>query len=154
VGLSLTETLMDVKEIQKRIPHRYPFLFVDKVLSIDLLKGTISAIKVVSINEPFFQGHFPNLSIMPGVLIIEALAQASAIYVAETGMKGMKVLASVKSFKFRRPVSPGDTLHLEVKVLHLSVLGGKCEGVASVDGKICAEGQLTFSVVKAKEKDK
>lgn len=146
-------TLLDVKEIQKRIPHRYPFLFVDKVLAIDAAAGTISAIKSVSINEPFFQGHFPEHPIMPGVLIIESLAQVAAIYVAEIGMKGLKVLASVKGFKFRRPVSPGDTLSLEVKVLHLSSLGGKCEAKASVDGKVCAEGQLTFTIVKDKEKD-
>jgi 3-hydroxyacyl-[acyl-carrier-protein] dehydratase len=150
--LQTNKILMDEKQIEQKIPHRHPFLFVNKVLDLDLTKGTISAIKYVKEEESFFRGHFPELLIMPGVLIIESLAQTAAIYIAETGMKGLKVLASIKKFKFRRPVSPGDTLFLDVKVLHISILGGKCKGVASINGEICAEGELTFSIIKRQSK--
>ena len=144
---------MDLEEIKQLIPHRDPFLFVDKVIACDLEKGTISALKTVSIKEPFFAGHFPEKPIMPGVLIIEALAQVGAIYISKKGMKGLKVLLSVGSFKFRQPVFPGDTLLLSMEVIHFSRVGGRCMGVASVNGKKCAEGQMTFSIFKEKEKE-
>ena len=144
---------LDIVEIKKRIPHRYPFLFVDKVLSVDLDEGVIIAVKSVTTNEPFFQGHFPDLPIMPGVLIAEALAQVAAIFVYEKGVRGLKLLTGINNFKFRRPVVPGDTLLLKLDMQHVSALGGKCKAVASVDGKVCAEGQLAFTLIKEKAKE-
>jgi len=144
---------MNASEIMKHIPHRYPFLFIDKVIAVDETEGTLEAIKNVSINEPFFQGHFPEEPIMPGVLIIEALAQAAAVGISLRNIEGLKVLVSIKDFKFRYPVRPGDTLKLSVKLLHLSTFGGRCKAVATVGDKICTEGEMTFSIFK-KTKEK
>jgi 3-hydroxyacyl-[acyl-carrier-protein] dehydratase len=145
-------TKMNIDQIKALIPHREPFLFVDEVLSCDLELGTITALKTVGAEEPFFAGHFPGQPIMPGVLIVEALAQAGAIYISKKGMVGLKVLLSVSDFKFRRPVYPGDTILLSMEVIHFSAVGGKCKGVASVNGRKCAEGKMTFSIFKEKEK--
>ncbi|MCH9616981.1 MAG: 3-hydroxyacyl-[acyl-carrier-protein] dehydratase FabZ [Chlamydiia bacterium] len=146
-------TGMDLEEIKSLIPHREPFLFVDRVLSCDLDRGTLTAVKTVGAEEPFFAGHFPGQPIMPGVLIIEALAQAGAIYISKKGMAGLKVLLSVSDFKFRSPVYPGDTILLSLEVVHVSAVGGKCKGVASVNGRKCAEGKMTYSIFKEKEKE-
>lgn len=148
-----TSTKMDIDQIKALIPHRDPFLFVDKVLSCDLELGTITAVKTVTGKEAFFAGHFPGQPIMPGVLIIEALAQAGAIYISKKGTPGLKVLLSVGEFKFRRPVYPGDTILLSMEVIHFSAIGGKCKGVASVNGRKCAEGKMTFSIFKEQEKE-
>ncbi len=144
---------MKASEIMKHIPHRYPFLLIDKIINVDETEGTLEAIKNVTINEPFFQGHFPEEPIMPGVLIVEALAQAAAVGISLRNIEGLKVLVSIKNFKFRYPVRPGDTLKLSVKLLHLSTFGGRCKAVAKVDDKICAEGEMTFSIFK-KTKEK
>jgi 3-hydroxyacyl-[acyl-carrier-protein] dehydratase len=144
-------TEMDINEIMERIPHRHPFLFVDKVRSFNETEGWIVAEKTVSIEEPFFAGHFPDKPIMPGVLIIEALAQVGAILISLRGMEGLKVLVGVSNFKFRRPVYPGDTLILELETTHISSVGGRSKGVASVNGKKCAEGEMIFSVFKEKK---
>lgn len=145
-------TAMDITEIMKLIPHRYPFLLVDKVLSIDFETNTIIGQKAVTINEPFFNGHFPEKPIMPGVLIIEALAQLGGIYISKKGIGDLKVLVSVKDFKFRSPVYPGDMLTLSTEVTHVSSVGGRCKGIASVGDRKCAEGLMTFSIFKEKEK--
>ena len=140
--------LMDREEIEQYIPHRPPFLFVDKVLSCDLEKGTIEAERTLHEEEPFFGGHFPEKPIMPGVLIVEALAQVGAIYITKKGVRGLKLLMSVQNFKFRHPVYPGDTMVMRMEEVHLSATAGRCRGEASVQGKKCAEGVMTFSMFK------
>ncbi|CCB90739.1 (3R)-hydroxymyristoyl-[acyl-carrier-protein] dehydratase, partial [Waddlia chondrophila 2032/99] len=125
--LDYPETL-DIKEIIKILPHRYPFLLVDKILKVDMEKGYILGQKNLTINEAFFQGHFPGAPIMPGVLILEALAQTGAVLVHLSGQKEkVGVLLNVKNAKFRNPVKPGDILYLEGEGIHISSKGGKVE---------------------------
>lgn len=141
-------TMLDMKQILKILPHRYPFLLVDRVLEMDLDKGYILAQKNVTINESFFQGHFPDSPIMPGVLILEALAQAGAILVHLKGSENkIAVLLNVNHAKFRQPVKPGDVLHLRCQGLHFSSKGGRVKAEALVDGKIAAEGEIGFVFV-------
>ncbi|EEB85881.1 3-hydroxyacyl-ACP dehydratase FabZ [Roseobacter sp. GAI101] len=146
----MTDTLpsADIQMIQRIIPHRYPFLLVDKVVDIN---GTQTAvgIKNVTMNEPHFQGHFPGMPIMPGVTIIEAMAQTSAVMVGvtlEMADKDMKVyFMAIDKCKFRRKVVPGDVLRMEVTTLR-GKPGGKVwkfGGVASVDGEMAAEVEFT-----------
>ena len=146
----MTETLpsADIQMIQRIIPHRYPFLLVDKVVDI---QGTQSAvgIKNVTMNEPHFQGHFPGMPIMPGVTIVEAMAQTAAVMVGvslEMADKNMKVyFMAIDKCKFRRKVIPGDVLRMELTTLR-GKAGGKVwrfAGVASVDGEMAAEVEFT-----------
>lgn len=139
---------LDIKQIIKILPHRYPFLLVDRVLEIDLEKGYILAQKNMTFNEAFFQGHFPEAPIMPGVLILEALAQAGGILVHLKGGEGkIAVLLNVNHAKFRQPVKPGDVLHLRCQGLHFSSKGGRVKAEALVDGKVAAEGEIGFVFV-------
>ena len=138
----------DIKLIQRIIPHRYPFLLVDKVVEIDSLKSALG-LKNVTFNEPYFQGHFPVAPIMPGVLIIEALAQTAAVMVG-VGMnladKNLLIyFMGVDNCKFRRKVEPGDRLELRVSVLRGKIGSRvwKFSGHASVDGEIAAEVEFT-----------
>ena len=138
----------DIQLIQKIIPHRYPFLMVDKVLEIDNLKSAIG-IKNVTFNEPYFQGHFPNAPIMPGVIIVEALAQTAAVMVGvslDMADKNLLVyFMGIDNCKFRRNVGPGDRLQLKVKVLRGKV-GSKVwkfSGIAIVEEEIAAEVEFT-----------
>src|ERR1700722_4846002 len=118
--------IMDTKDIIKIIPHRYPFLLVDKILEIDLEKGYILGQKNVTINEQFFQGHFPNAPLMPGVLILEALAQTGGVLVHLKGDSSkIAVLLNVNNAKFRNPVRPGDILKLRGEGIHFSSKGGR-----------------------------
>ena len=118
--------VMNTKDIERILPHRYPFLLVDRILHIDLEENEILGLKNVTINEPFFQGHFPGVPIMPGVLLLEALAQTGGILVHQKGyVTKIAVLLNVSNAKFRKPVVPGDALHLHVKGLHVSGTGGK-----------------------------
>ncbi len=146
----MTDTLpqADIQMIQRIIPHRYPFLLVDKVIDIN---GTETAvgIKNVTMNEPHFQGHFPGLPIMPGVTIVEAMAQTAAVMVGvtlEMADKEMKVyFMAIDKCKFRRKVVPGDVLRMELTTLR-GKAGGKVwkfSGVASVDGEMAAEAEFT-----------
>ena len=139
-------------EIQKIIPHRYPFLLVDKVIEVEAGKRVV-AIKNVTINEPFFQGHFPGYPVMPGVLILEALAQASGIAVAlEDANKGkLGLFAGVESMKFKRQVVPGDVLKLESEILVEKMGVIKAKVVASVDGQIAAHGEIKFVMTVMKK---
>ncbi len=143
-------TMMDVQEIQKLLPHRYPFLLVDRVVSIEPGK-TLRAYKNVSVNEPFFDGHFPGHPVMPGVLVLEALAQASAILCyRSTGFdpsQKVTYLMAIDGAKFRKPTVPGDRLDLEVEVLRLKGAVVKTRGVAKVDGEVVAEGEFLATVV-------
>ncbi|NLW80214.1 MAG: 3-hydroxyacyl-ACP dehydratase FabZ [Desulfovibrionales bacterium] len=139
------------RDILDLLPHRYPFLLVDRVLSFEPMKS-IHAIKSVSINEPFFQGHFPSYPVMPGVLILEALAQAGGIMVIkslppEDTVGRIFLFTGMEKVRFRRPVFPGDQLHLHVTYERHKMMMWKTNGKAMVDGKVVAEGILTASVV-------
>jgi 3-hydroxyacyl-[acyl-carrier-protein] dehydratase len=138
-------TPVDIREIMKLLPHRYPFILVDRV--IELVEGDkIIALKNVTINEPFFAGHFPGAPIMPGVLIIEAMAQAGGILFAlsqpEEKRGGPVYFMGMDNVKFRKPVVPGDQLFFEVKILNLRSKAVKMSGVATVDGKCAAEAEF------------
>ncbi|MEN9654907.1 MAG: (3R)-hydroxymyristoyl-[acyl-carrier-protein] dehydratase [Chlamydiota bacterium] len=140
--------VFDVKQIAAMLPHRYPFLLVDRVLHIDLEQNEIIGLKHVTVNEPFFQGHFPDVPIMPGVLILEALAQTGGILVHQKGYdKKIAVLLNVAGAKFRKPVVPGDALHLHAKGLHISGNGGKIQAKAVVGDNVVVEAELSFALV-------
>jgi 3-hydroxyacyl-[acyl-carrier-protein] dehydratase len=143
---------MDIQQILKQLPHRYPFLLVDRVLEIDKGK-TIKALKNVTINEPFFQGHFPNRPVMPGVLMIEALAQAAALLsfdALDTSPSDDTVyyFAGIDGVRFKQPVGPGDQLILLVELLRMK--GGifKFKARAEVDGNLAVEAELTCALRK------
>ena len=141
-------TAMELRKILEILPHRYPFLLIDRVLEVDLEERTIVAQKNVTFNEGFFQGHFPEAPIMPGVMILEALAQAGAILVHEMGFKGrIAVLMSATSIKFRTPVRPGDVLILHGHALHVSKKGGKFRVKATVSEKMVAEAEVSFAFI-------
>ncbi|UOD49364.1 3-hydroxyacyl-ACP dehydratase FabZ [Orrella daihaiensis] len=143
---------LDIKAILDSIPHRYPMLLVDRV--VDMVPGkSIHALKNVSINEPFFPGHFPHHPVMPGVLILEALAQAAAIFsfADETGLKakGEQLLyyfVGIDEARFRRPVVPGDQLNLHVEALRLSRTICKYSAIAKVDDQVAAEAKLMCAI--------
>lgn len=139
----------DLREIIKVLPHRYPFLLVDKVLEIDLDKRTILAQKNVTFNEHFFQGHFPQNPIMPGVLIIEALAQTGCVlFWKKTCLQKTPVFLHLNHVKFRSPVRPGDILMLHAEGLHFSKKGGKIKARAMVQSdKLAVEAELGFALV-------
>jgi 3-hydroxyacyl-[acyl-carrier-protein] dehydratase len=139
-------------EIQKIIPHRYPFLLVDKVLELEPGKRAV-AIKNVSVNEPFFQGHFPGFPIMPGVLIVEALAQTAGIAANADTEGGAKlgVFASIDEMKFKRQVVPGDVLRMEVEILSSKMGIIKAKVKATVEDKVAAEGEIRFAMTAVKK---
>lgn len=141
--------ILDNVGIQKILPHRYPFLFVDAVLEIERLKRIVS-IKNVSINEPFFQGHFPGKPVMPGVIIIESMAQTGGILLMseiEERDKKLFFLAAVDESRFRRPVVPGDQLRIEVTVLKWKIKFCKLQAIATVNGDVAAEAILRCMLV-------
>ena len=137
---------MDINEIKEILPHRYPFLLIDKVISMEGNK--IVAIKNVTVNENYFQGHFPAEAVMPGVLIIEALAQTGAVAIlSKNEFKGkIAYFAGIDKAKFGRKVIPGDILRLEVEITKLRGRAGLGYGIAYVDDKKVCEGELTFMV--------
>ena len=139
----------DIQEILGFLPHRYPFLLLDRVLEFEPTKRLV-AIKNVTINEQFFQGHFPGYPIMPGVLMVEAMAQAGGIIMmAELPDRDKKlvVFTGIERAKFRRPVTPGDQLRIEVDVLSFRTRAGRMAGKAYVDGKMACEATLTCMIV-------
>jgi 3-hydroxyacyl-[acyl-carrier-protein] dehydratase len=151
----ITSTSMDIHEILDHLPHRYPFVLVDRVLSMELGKE-ITAIKNVTINEPFFPGHFPYHPVMPGVLIIEAMAQAAAILSFKTmnvkpSDDSVYYFAGIDNARFKKPVSPGDQIVLNVKIDRILKGIWKYSGVARVDGAIVAEAQM-MCILKAIDK--
>jgi 3-hydroxyacyl-[acyl-carrier-protein] dehydratase len=141
--------VMDIGAVLARLPHRYPMLLVDRVEEL-VLDDRITAIKAVTINEPFFQGHFPGRPIMPGVLIVEALAQAAGVLAIESlGLQGTGKLVyfmAIEEAKFRKPVEPGCLLRLEAKFVQRRATVCKFEGVARVDGDIAAQVRFTAMV--------
>ncbi len=140
--------MLSNNEIRKLLPHRYPFLLVDRILDIDP-KVKATGLKNVTFNEPFFQGHFPDNPIMPGVLIVEAMAQVSGILAFKSGAEGNAVyFMSIEKAKFRKPVVPGDQLRFEISILQQRNKVWKFSGQAFVDDKIVAEAEFTAMVSK------
>jgi 3-hydroxyacyl-[acyl-carrier-protein] dehydratase len=139
--------MMDIKEIQKLLPHRYPFLLVDRIIDIEPGIKAVG-IKNVTINEEFFQGHFPGHPIMPGVLIIEALAQVAGVLAFRSGISEGKSVyfMSIEKAKFRKPVVPGDQLRLEISIVQQRGNVWKFSGNAVVEEKVVAEAEFTAMV--------
>lgn len=138
-----------IEDIQRFLPHRYPFLLVDRVLEMEAGKS-IKALKNVTVNEPFFQGHFPKLKIMPGVLIVEAVAQAGGILLYHSipdPQDKVVVLSKIEKARFRRPVVPGDQLQLTAQIIKLKNRVCHLSGQASVDGEVVMEGELMASLL-------
>lgn len=141
------EKAMNIEEIKKIIPHRYPFLLVDKILDYEDEKW-IKAVKNITFNEPFFQGHFPGKSVMPGVLLIEAMAQAGAVLLLKDRKdEGLLMFTSIEKAKFRKPAVPGDVVELNVEVLKLRKSYCKLAGKAYIDGKLATEAIFSSAMV-------
>ena len=142
--------ILDITQIKEYLPHRYPLLLVDRVLDVELGK-TITAIKNVTVNEEFFNGHFPHKPVMPGVLMVEALAQTAAILSFMTmGVKpdenSVVYFVGIDGVRFKRPVEPGDQLKMDVEILRTSRGIWKYKAVASVDGKVAVEAELMCTI--------
>lgn len=138
------QTILDIKQIQEILPHRYPFLLVDKIIEL-VPRDRIVGVKQVTFNEHFFLGHFPDAPVMPGVLQIEALAQVGAILALrefEDRDKKIPFFSGIEKARFRKPVVPGDTLVLEVKALRLGNKVQKMYGEAKVNGEVAAEAEI------------
>lgn len=138
---------LDIRQIQEILPHRYPFLFIDRVTDMEQGKWA-RAVKCVTANEPFFQGHFPGRPIMPGVLIMEALAQtgAAAILSEEENRGRLVVFGGIKNCRFKRQVTPGDVLELYCELTERRGPVGYGKAVAKVDGQVAAQGELSFVI--------
>ena len=135
--------ILDINEIRAILPHRYPFLLVDRIVEMEAER--IVGIKNVTFNEPFFMGHFPDFPVMPGVLIVEAMAQTAGVLVLKSlGGRGDKLvlLVAIENARFRKPVVPGDTLRMEMKVLKRKASVAKMAGIATVDGVTVAEVEV------------
>jgi 3-hydroxyacyl-[acyl-carrier-protein] dehydratase len=142
--------MLNIQEIMAIIPHRYPFLLIDRVVELEAGVRAVAE-KLVTINEPFFQGHFPAYPVMPGVLIVEALAQAGAVAALSVPENAGKLVlfAGIDGCRFKRQVLPGDTLRLEVSLEKMRRSIGKGQGRATVDGQLACEAELLFAVTAA-----
>ncbi len=140
---------LDIQQIRKHLPHRYPFLLLDRIVHVDS-GDSLTAIKNVTINEPFFTGHFPHQPVMPGVLIVEAMAQACAV-LASSGLdspaneRRMYYFTGIDKARFKRPVEPGDQLYIKVRILRRIKNMWRCTGVATVDDALCCSADLMFT---------
>ena len=155
---NIESTSMDIHEILEHLPHRYPFVLIDRIVSMELGKE-ITALKNVTINEPFFPGHFPHHPVMPGVLIVEAMAQAAAVLSFKTmGAKpsddSVYYFAGIDSARFKKPVSPGDQVILNVKIDRILKGIWKYVGVARVDGVVVAEAEMMCILKTIEKKEK
>ena len=142
--------ILDINDIQKILPHRPPFLLIDRIVEIESGKRIVG-IKNVTMNEPFFVGHFPNYPVMPGVLIIEAMAQTGGVLALRDeaiGSDKLVLFAAIEEAKFRRPVVPGDQLRLELEVLQRHTTFARMKGKAHVDGKLVAEAILICKIAE------
>ncbi len=139
---------LDTRQIQEIIPHRWPFLLVDRILELEAGVRAVG-LKHFTINEPFFQGHFPGNPIVPGVLVVEALAQVGsvAILAVENNKGKIPFFAGIDGWRFRKPVLPGDSVRLEVNLTKMRGPVGKGAASASVEGTVVSEGELTFALV-------
>ncbi|WP_082232691.1 3-hydroxyacyl-ACP dehydratase FabZ [Halobacillus massiliensis] len=139
--------MLDIQQIKEIIPHRYPFLLIDQVEEIEEGKRAVGY-KNVTINEPFFQGHFPDYSVMPGVLITEALAQMGAVAMLkkEENQGKLAFFTGIDKCRFKRQVKPGDRLKLEVEIVRLKGPIGKGKATASVDGEVACEAEIMFAL--------
>jgi 3-hydroxyacyl-[acyl-carrier-protein] dehydratase len=145
--------ILDINDIRAILPHRYPFLLVDRILEMD--PERIVGIKNVTLNEPFFTGHFPDFPVMPGVLIIEAMAQTAGVLVLKTiedRARKLVLLVAVENARFRRPVVPGDTLRMEMKIVKRKASVAKMAGVATVDGQVVAELEVMCKLADKEQK--
>jgi len=145
--------ILDIEKILGMLPHRYPFLLIDRVLELKERESLV-AIKNVSYNEAFFQGHFPAIKVMPGVLVVEAVAQAGGILLyksIEEPEKKIVFLTKIDNTKFRKPVVPGDQLRLEVKMLRLKSRFCHIQGKALVDGEVVVEGDVMASLMNIED---
>jgi len=143
---------LDISGIMKLIPHRYPMLLVDRILEVEP-RVRAKGLKNVTINEAFFQGHYPGQPIMPGVLILEAMAQTGAvIMLSDQSLQGMvPVIGAIDEVKFRRQVKPGDQLIMDLELLWFKKNVGRVKGVASVEGQMAAQMEMTFMVIPSED---
>jgi 3-hydroxyacyl-[acyl-carrier-protein] dehydratase len=149
----INRSMLDINDIRAILPHRYPFLLVDRILELE--PERVVGIKNVTLNEPFFSGHFPDFPVMPGVLIIEAMAQTAGVLVLKTiadRANKLVLLVAVENARFRRPVVPGDCLRMEMKVLKRKASVAKMAGVATVDGLVVAEAEVMCKLADKEEK--
>jgi 3-hydroxyacyl-[acyl-carrier-protein] dehydratase len=146
--LAMPGVVLTTRQIEALIPHRWPFLLVDRIVEYDPSRGYIRGEKGVTATEWFFQGHFPGLPVMPGVMQVEALAQTMAVYVAQQEGFGDRIglFAGIEECRFKRVVQPGDRLTLEVTMEKLGRRFGRGKAVASVDGEVACEAQLSFII--------
>lgn len=146
-GLDIAGKVLDINAIQKILPHRYPFLLVDRIIEIG--ENRVVGIKNVTINEPFFQGHFPGHPIMPGVLIMEAMAQVGGVGALnlKTNLGKLAYFLTIDNAKFRKPVLPGDVLRMEVDLLKVKMGVMKIHGTAKVDNEVAAEADMMFAFI-------
>ncbi|WP_413305376.1 3-hydroxyacyl-ACP dehydratase FabZ [Bacillus sp. 1P10SD] len=144
--------MLDIEQIKEIIPHRYPFLLVDRILEVEEGVKAVG-IKNVSANEEFFNGHFPDYPVMPGVLIVEALAQVGAVAMLkkEENRGRLAFFAGIDGCRFKKQVKPGDQLRLEVEIIRLRGPIGKGKAVATVDGEVACEAEITFALGEKKE---
>lgn len=149
---SKSSVVINIREILNILPHRYPFLLVDRVTHLDLEANFIIGQKNVTMNEHFFQGHFPEIPIMPGVLILEALAQTGGILVHQKGYAHkIALLLNISNAKFRKPVTPGDVLVMEARGTHLNGRAGKVSTRALVNDQLVAEAEISFVLLDKKQ---
>jgi 3-hydroxyacyl-[acyl-carrier-protein] dehydratase len=151
--IAASMAILDINDIRAILPHRFPFLLVDRIVELEAER--IVGIKNVTVNEPFFTGHFPDFPVMPGVLIVEAMAQTAGVLVLKSipdRENKLVLLVAVENARFRRPVVPGDSLRMEMKVIKRKASVAKMAGVATVDGQVVAEAEVMCKLADKEEK--